>query len=254
MSLLRLEKLTKRYGGLTAVNALDLELHPGEILSLIGPNGAGKTTVFNLITGVERPNAGRILLRGKSIAGKRPHRVTAAGIARTFQTIRLFPHLTALENVMCGQHCRTRSGWIAAILRPRRQQVEERTIRETAHACLRRVGLEDWAEAAAGSLPYGHQRRLEIARALATQPDILILDEPAAGLNEVETEELSALIQGLREDGISIFLVEHDMSVVMGISDRIAVMDHGAKIAEGTPEAICNDPRVIEAYLGREED
>ncbi len=245
--------LTKTFGGLTAVDVLDLRVHRGEISSLIGPNGAGKTTVFNVVTGIYRPERGRVSFQGEDITGRKPHRIVERGIARTFQNIRLFPNLTCLENVMAGRHCRMRSGLSAALFRPRSQVEEERLTQRAAEERLSQVGLWESRHELARNIPYGRQRMLEIARALATGPRLIVLDEPSSGLNPRETEILMEFIRGIiRDENLTVLLIEHDMNVVMGISDWVTVMDGGRKIAEGEPRQIYHSPRVIEAYLGVE--
>jgi len=252
--LLELQGITKAFGGLTCISDLDLYVNEGEIVSVIGPNGAGKTTLFNVITGVYKPDEGEILLEGDSIVGLEPHQVTNRGIARTFQTLRLFLNMTVRENVMAVQYGRTKTTVLEAMLRLPRARREEREIRQRAEEKLsffgqRLVGYR-WDQPAY-SLSYANRRRLEIARAMATEPRILLLDEPAAGMNPSETHEITELIGKLREDGgYTILVIEHDMHVVEGISDRVVALDHGVKIAEGSFDAVATDPRVIEAYLG----
>ncbi len=258
--ILEVNELTMDFGGLRALDHIGLHIDQGEIVALIGPNGAGKTTFFNCITGIYPPTKGEMVIRPPGqdpckLNGLKPNYVTENGLARTFQNIRLFQNMTVLENVMIGRHCRTSSGIVGAILKGKSNRQEEEQIVADSYEVLKKIGLEEFVNEFAKNLPYGAQRRLEIARAMATNPFLLLLDEPAAGMNPLETKELDDLIVKIRdEEGISILLIEHDMKLVMSLSDRIYVVDYGKKIAQGSPEDIKNDPAVIKAYLGEEAD
>jgi len=259
-AILNVKGLTKNFGGIKAIDNVDLDIKLGEIVALIGPNGAGKTTFFNCLTGIYTPSAGDITLRhpesGKEtrLNGMKPNKITEEGMARTFQNIRLFPTMSVLENVMIGRHCRTKSFIPGAIFRGPATRREEEEIVNVSYEILEKVGLEKQVNEEARNLPYGAQRRLEIARALATEPFLLLLDEPAAGMNPNETEALVGLIRKICKEGHSILLIEHDMKLVMSLSDRIFVMDYGRKIAKGTPEEVRSNPAVIKAYLGEDVD
>lgn len=253
MSLLQVDNLIKTFGGLMAVSDVTFSVEKGSIVGLIGPNGAGKTTVFNLITGNYRPDSGQVRFDGQELTSIATHKIVSLGIARTFQTIRLFQTMSALENVLSGCHCRMRSGSLAAMFRSPAQRREERQALERAVEELAFVGLGEEPMQLAKNLSYGNQRLLEIARALATQPRFLILDEPAGGMNDQETQDLIRLIRAIRDRGITVLLIEHDMSLVMKVCEHLLVLEHGALIAQGTPETIKENPRVIEAYLGTDE-
>lgn len=254
--ILEVSGMTMDFGGIRALDRLDIKVYSGEIAALIGPNGAGKTTFFNCLTGIYTPTKGNIILNPRDgskairLNGMLPDKVTEKGLARTFQNIRLFGNMTVLENVMIGRHCRTKAFIAGAIFRTPRTRREEREIAQYSYTILERIGLAQYVDELAKNLPYGAQRRLEIGRALATEPSLLLLDEPAAGMNPQETQELNNLIKIISKDGLAILLIEHDMKLVMSLSDRIYVVDYGKKIAEGNPEEIASNPEVIKAYLG----
>ncbi|CAG0958622.1 Lipopolysaccharide export system ATP-binding protein LptB [Anaerolineae bacterium] len=251
---LEIEHLTMRFGGVVAVNDVTMSVKPGEIHGLIGPNGSGKTTIFNVVSGYYKPTSGKVSFEGETVSGLPAYRITANGFARTFQNLRLFKTMTVLDNVLVGMGHHSRTSIWDEILNPMAIQREEKAFKDKGMELLRLLNIEKFANERATSLPYGHQRRVEMARALATDPKIVLLDEPAAGLNETETDALRETLLKIRDAGVTIFLVEHDMKLVMGICDVVSVLDYGKKIAEGDAKTISGDPVVIEAYLGKEED
>lgn len=252
MHIIEFKGLTKYFGGLAALEEVSFRIKENTIFSIIGPNGAGKTTLFNCLTGLTKPSRGEILFRGKNIVGLPPHKITELGISRTFQNIRLFKDMTVLENVLVAQHNSYKQNILSILLKRKEFLKQEESLRQKAYEYLEFVNLHEEVQRLAGELPYGSQRRLEIARALATEAEVILLDEPTAGMNPQETSEMMEIIKRLKEIGKTVVLIEHDMKVVMGVSEWIVVLDHGVKIAEGTPEMVKNDPLVIEAYLGKE--